>query len=116
MFTSLQIRSDNASHYIQILLEGHSDVERLGDYAPSWLPATAPVEMAVIYYDKRGVKRVKGGKHLKSSQSYPLPFLCWEVFLGCWICVALMFLKTSIDRFVDNNQLYDVGEMKDIYI
>lgn len=53
--------------------------------------------MAIIYYDKKGVQRVKGGRHLKGSQSYPLPFLCWEFF--SWVL-----------GLVDINQMYDVGE------
>lgn len=43
------------------------------DYAPRHRPNTENVEMAVIYTDGKGRRRVKGGKHLKASQSYPLP-------------------------------------------
>jgi len=56
------------------LYSSHSDVERLMEFAPSWVPPAPEVEMAVKYIDRRGKQRVKGGKHLKGSQSYPVPF------------------------------------------
>ncbi|CAK9103962.1 unnamed protein product [Durusdinium trenchii] len=49
-------------------------IDQLEDFRPRHLPPPPPVEMAVIYTDSSGKQRVKGGKHLKASQSYPLPF------------------------------------------
>ncbi|CAK9056310.1 Uncharacterized protein SCF082_LOCUS30355, partial [Durusdinium trenchii] len=52
----------------------HDIVEDVDDFRPRWLPPREAVEMAVVYQDGRGVTRVKGGRHLKASQAYPLGF------------------------------------------
>lgn len=61
------------------------------DFAPSWLPPAAEVEMAVKYVDRHGKQRVKGGKHLKGSQSYPVPFPCSR----SWWCDVLVFASEN---------------------
>ena len=56
--------------------QGHQIIEELEDFKPRMLPVVQePVEMAVRYKDANGKDRVKGGRDLKSSQSYPLG---WE--------------------------------------
>ncbi|CAK9026290.1 unnamed protein product, partial [Durusdinium trenchii] len=54
------------------LYASHNCVEDLEDFKPKWLPEREEVEMAVIYEDSKGLKRVKGGRHLKASQAYPI--------------------------------------------
>ena len=51
-------------------------MQNLDEFRPlrCQLPKHEAKEMAVSYIDKNGVKRVKGGKDLKSSQSYPRLF------------------------------------------
>ncbi|CAK8987246.1 Uncharacterized protein (Fragment), partial [Durusdinium trenchii] len=56
------------------LYASHNCVEDLEDFKPKWLPEREDVEMAVIYEDSKGLKRVKGGRHLKASQAYPIGF------------------------------------------
>ena len=51
------------------------EIGQIMDFKPLRLPPKQHREMAVIYVDSSGRKRVKGGKHLKQSQSYPMPFL-----------------------------------------
>ena len=55
--------------------ESIEDIEEFAPPAPKSTPSDDEVEMAVVYYDRNGVKRVKGGRHLKASQSYPLGWL-----------------------------------------
>lgn len=56
-----------------MLYQGDRAIDHLDDYEPAWLPSTHKVvEMAIVYEDSKGVKRVKGGADLKGSQSYPL--------------------------------------------
>ena len=53
-------------------------IDQLHSYRPLRLRNTNtedPVEMVVHYTDGNGRARVKGGKHLKQSQSYPPGFL-----------------------------------------
>ena len=38
---------------------------------PDQLPKHEDREMVEYYLDSKGVRRFKGGRHLKSSQSYP---------------------------------------------
>lgn len=49
---------------------GKAFIESLGDFAPPTVRDMEPVEMAVIYVDKKGKRRVKGGGDLKASQAY----------------------------------------------
>ena len=49
-------------------------IEDLPNFRPTSLPELPKAEMAIRYYDKAGKARVKGGKYLKSSQSYPVLF------------------------------------------
>ena len=51
---------------------GHEAIEEVDNFRPRWLPPRETVEMAVVYTAKKGLKRVKGGRHLKQSQAYPI--------------------------------------------
>jgi len=50
-------------------------INELPQFQPTWLPEREEVQMAIKYQDHQGKARVKGGRDLKSSQSYPVPFL-----------------------------------------
>ena len=67
---------------------GHQFIEDLGEFAPRWLPEIEEVQMAVHYKDSNGKDRVKGGKDLKNSQSYPLPFFP-QLFNPSWVPTSL---------------------------
>ena len=55
---------------------GESMIDELDEFAPAVRVEVRPeVEMAISYTDRSGRRRVKGGRHLKSSQSYPIGFL-----------------------------------------
>ncbi len=56
------------------LYSSHIMINELPQFQPAWLPEREPVQMAVRYKDHAGRERVKGGKDLKSSQSYPVQF------------------------------------------
>lgn len=51
-------------------------IGELHEFRPLSLPApTEPIEMVVRYTDSSGRSKIKGGRHLKQSQSYPKGFL-----------------------------------------
>ena len=51
-------------------------IGELHEFRPLSLPApTQPIEMVVRYTDSSGRSKIKGGRHLKQSQSYPKGFL-----------------------------------------
>ena len=50
---------------------GHEIINELFNFRPTWIPVQQPAEMAVRYVDSSGMPRVKGGRDLKQSQSYP---------------------------------------------
>ena len=64
---------------------GSEELDNLEDFAPAWLPPTEPVQMAVIYQDKKGKTRVKGGKDLKGSQSYPIQLPVRSIYDMCFV-------------------------------
>ncbi|CAJ1447512.1 unnamed protein product [Effrenium voratum] len=55
-----------------LLYSSHKEIEEINSHARK-TPSTSAkqVELAVRYRDSKGVLRVKGGPHLKASQSYP---------------------------------------------
>ena len=52
---------------------GHAEIDYIAEHAVQ--PKLQQREMVRHYYNREGVKRFTGGKHLKSSQSYPLGYL-----------------------------------------
>ena len=54
---------------------GDRCIEELSEFKPRYLPPLPPVQMSIRYVDSAGKQRIKGGRDLKSSQSYPLQFL-----------------------------------------
>lgn len=63
-------------------------IEELHNFRPLRLPSDqGPVEMVVHYQDSKGRARIKGGRHLKQSQSYPKGFLSCKkskLFFNIW--------------------------------
>ena len=53
---------------------GHRYVDDINSYKPPRLPQTAKTALVEHYVDSKGVKRIKGSKAMKSSQSYPRQF------------------------------------------
>lgn len=51
--------------------KGHKDIDDLDDFRPRNLPVKEKVNLVDIYYDKKGIRRVKGNGQLKRSQAYP---------------------------------------------
>jgi hypothetical protein len=74
VFSKKPSSSASNNHY-----QGHEIINEILNFKPSWLPAPDPVQMAVTYVDSAGKKRVKGGRDLKNSQSYPTGF-CPQLF------------------------------------
>ena len=55
--------------------KGHSDIDGIDDFQPRNLPSVGDkVNLVDVYYDKKGIRRVKGNGQLKSSQAYPKQF------------------------------------------
>ena len=52
-------------------LTGHGIVERINDHADTSLQASGDTQLAEVYEDSKGKKRVKGTRALKGSQAYP---------------------------------------------
>ena len=59
------------------LYSNRQEISEINEFRPQRLPSQQPVEMVVRYTDGHGQSRVKGGKHLKQSQSYPKAFLAF---------------------------------------
>ena len=58
------------------LYSNRPEIEDLHEYRPLRLPTVEhSVEMVVHYKDAKGQDRIKGGRDLKNSQSYPVQFL-----------------------------------------
>ena len=54
------------------LESGHAEIDRVNDYADRTLQGDNTTrEMVVPYQDRRGRRRIKGGRDLKNSQAYP---------------------------------------------
>lgn len=60
------------------LYSSESMIEQLHEFCPRVLPAvdTSEIQMVVHYTNSAGQAKIKGGRDLKRSQSYPLPLLC----------------------------------------
>lgn len=57
------------------LYSGHRDIDGIDDFQPRNLPSTGDkVNLVDVYYDKKGIRRVKGNGQLKRSQAYPKQF------------------------------------------
>ena len=55
--------------------KGHGDIDGIDDFQPRNLPSpTDKVNLVDVYYDKKGIRRVKGNGQLKRSQAYPKQF------------------------------------------
>ena len=63
---------------------GRPEIAELYKYRPRWLPPAIKTEMVERYVDSKGQVKIKGGRDLKQSQSYPLQHL------AC--IVAILFL------------------------
>lgn len=51
---------------------GHQEINDIEQFRPTSLPERSErVNLVDVYYDSRGIKRVKGNKNLKRSQAYP---------------------------------------------
>ncbi|CAK9082755.1 unnamed protein product, partial [Durusdinium trenchii] len=54
------------------LYSSHAEIDRVNDYADRTLQGDNTTrEMVVPYQDRRGRRRIKGGRDLKNSQAYP---------------------------------------------
>ena len=85
-------------------------IGELHEFRPLSLPApTQPIEMVVRYTDSSGRSKIKGGRHLKQSQSYPKGFLvifqiaavgesCKVTKTICCSVVVMFFDKTYRNR------------------
>ena len=60
------------------LYSSESMIDQLHEFRPRGLPQrdASEVQMVVHYTNSAGEARIKGGRDLKQSQSYPLPLLC----------------------------------------
>ena len=60
------------------LYSSESMIDQLHQYCPNLRPARdgSNVEMVVHYTNSAGEAKIKGGRDLKQSQSYPIPLLC----------------------------------------
>lgn len=60
-------------------IPGSRDIEKICEYKPlsHELPEPEAKQMVETYHDSQGRARVKGGRDLKNSQSYPPLFLCY---------------------------------------
>ena len=66
-------------------------IDQLHVYRPPRLGDTNnEVEMVVHYTDSSGRARVKGGKHLKQSQSYPRGFLVFGMYYNDVLFVSIL--------------------------
>ena len=83
--------SHSILHTFQLMgARGEAAIQNLADFAPASLPTTSsPREMAVAYTDSQGRRRVKGGRHLKASQSYPLGLL--DILFKTRVCSLTRF-------------------------
>ena len=76
--------------FIKCHSPGHEIINELFNFRPTWLPAQQPAEMAVRYVDSSGISRVKGGRDLKQSQSYPK---------GCFPQLSPHYVKQFINEW-----------------
>ncbi|CAL1153538.1 unnamed protein product [Cladocopium goreaui] len=56
------------------LYSGHRYVDDINSFKPPRLPQARKTALVDHYVDSKGVKRIKGSKAMKSSQSYPRQF------------------------------------------
>lgn len=68
---------------------GDAAIQNLSEFAPASLPTrSSDREMTVAYLDSKGQRRIKGGKRLKASQSYPIGFL--DLSWNTRVCSCLL--------------------------
>lgn len=76
---------------------GHQEINDIEQFRPTNLPERSErVNLVDVYYDSRGVKRVKGNSNLKKSQAYPRQPLS----LVCPF-IPFLFSKPSIEKVIE---------------
>lgn len=69
--------------------KGHGDIDGIDDFQPRNLPSTGDkVNLVDVYYDKKGIRRVKGNGQLKRSQAYPKQFFGLVSFVSVGDCTC----------------------------
>lgn len=67
------------------LYSSRPEIEEINNFRPVRTPAVQePMEMVIHYKDAKGRDKIKGGRHLKQSQSYPKGFLFLEIKQTCF--------------------------------
>ena len=74
-FPTVAMRCQHSLSDLGTKHKGHSDIDGIDDFQPRNLPSVGDkVNLVDVYYDKKGIRRVKGNGQLKSSQAYPKQF------------------------------------------